>query len=202
LEKITLQRQAEHESFDKQVKEINEALLVLQEGRSILENKVLKASNAFIQTRQRFDSYAEKIEKADNQKTYVGRGYISLLRLASTVMEEAPANAGAISKAISIVQGIIDELERMKNLEYKAERERGGIVESVTKEYKANLEKLDQSIQQLAADIGTLQKRIDYSSARVRENEKAIKAKKQQETKEKKSCTEELANFKKQSKKR
>eukprot|EP01017_Pseudomicrothorax_dubius_P000368 TRINITY_DN0_c1652_g1_i5.p1 TRINITY_DN0_c1652_g1~~TRINITY_DN0_c1652_g1_i5.p1 ORF type:complete len:136 (-),score=62.83 TRINITY_DN0_c1652_g1_i5:41-448(-) len=101
-----------------------------------------------------------------------------------------------------MIHGIIDQLERTKNIEYQAEQERIANFKKIEDEYLNSIDELNHSIQKLENQISLLTQRIDYNSARQSENTRAISNKKREQLKERKSCKDEDAQFQKEDKKR
>eukprot|EP01017_Pseudomicrothorax_dubius_P013513 TRINITY_DN1598_c0_g1_i1.p1 TRINITY_DN1598_c0_g1~~TRINITY_DN1598_c0_g1_i1.p1 ORF type:complete len:385 (-),score=156.01 TRINITY_DN1598_c0_g1_i1:106-1260(-) len=207
LEKIRRQRGEEAEDYEKKVQEINEALLVLQQGRAAIEKGLTKGASAapsFVETKSTFESYVDRMsEKVESGGKYMGRGYVSLLELVAEALDGPQSPHGAAAQqVIGMIQGIIDQLERTKNIEYQAEQERIANFKKIEDEYLNSIDELNHSIQKLENQISLLTQRIDYNSARQSENTRAISNKKREQLKERKSCKDEDAQFQKEDKKR
>jgi hypothetical protein len=190
-------RKAEAEVYAKKVAELNDALVVLHQGKSAIEAKFQKVS--LIQVSNSFKSYVQKMTREISAQSYHGRGYVSLVAHIATLLE-APgiqASSASIKKVLNLIQSIIDELERSKSFEYSAEHSRIANFNEIKGIYVTAIEKLTALISKLTNEIATLEQTIQYNTQRITENIRSIQVKGRQQRKLKKECTKENDTFKK-----
>jgi len=203
LAKVKAIRKKEAGVFAQKVKELNDALVVLHQGKSLIE-KNLQKSGSFIEVSNSFSSYVQKMTLEVSKPEYSGRGYVAVISYIAELLQ-APgiqASSASVTKLINMIQAIIDELENAKNVEYKAEQERIAnykVVRDATKKYIADL---TADIQKLINNIHNYEQIIAYNNRRITDNVRSIQVKKRQHIKWRRECQGENSSFKKENKKR
>jgi len=203
LVKIKAIRHKEAEVFAQKVKELNDALVVLHQGKSMIENN-LKKKGSFLQVSNSFNSYVQKMTLEITKPEYAGRGYVSVIAYIAELLQ-APAvqaNQGSVAKIIDMIQKIIDELENAKNIGYKAEKERIDNYHKVKETTNKYIADLSANIQKLSNNIINYERILAYNNQRITDNVRTIQLKKRLHIKLRRECQTENSGYKKENSKR
>eukprot|EP01017_Pseudomicrothorax_dubius_P015723 TRINITY_DN17_c0_g1_i5.p1 TRINITY_DN17_c0_g1~~TRINITY_DN17_c0_g1_i5.p1 ORF type:complete len:401 (+),score=145.14 TRINITY_DN17_c0_g1_i5:68-1270(+) len=202
-EKLIKNREEEAKEYDQKVNEINEALETLHQGLNLVRNN-LGGSPKFVQVANGFREHVRRMTSLIQERQYKGRGYVSLIDFVAELIEAAPvqASAGAVQRVLDLIQGIIDELERAKNIEYQAEQERIRNYEQLLGIYDRSIVELGRKIDHLTNEINQLNQIINFNKNRITDNTRQIQIKKRQQIKLKKECQAEQRSWEKDNSKR
>eukprot|EP01017_Pseudomicrothorax_dubius_P015724 TRINITY_DN17_c0_g1_i6.p1 TRINITY_DN17_c0_g1~~TRINITY_DN17_c0_g1_i6.p1 ORF type:complete len:401 (+),score=152.58 TRINITY_DN17_c0_g1_i6:68-1270(+) len=202
-EKLIKNREEEAKEYDQKVSEINEALETLHQGLNLVRNN-LGGGAALVQVASTFKEHVRKMTSLIQNKAYRGRGYVSLINFIAELVQAAPvqANRDTVNRVLELIQGIIDELERAKNIEYQAEQERIKNYEEILAIYDRTIVELERKIDSLTNSINQLEGIINFNKNRITDNTRQIQIKKRQQIKLKKECANEQKAYVKDNEKR